>query len=130
MLVPTPNTSCVPVRHQRERERGFYIFSQPTRSYRCASVVSDLVRTSVLNCHKQPHCEATISKTVSVILWSKQSCSKPCLNTQVKYACKHMQGRKSQKRSGHSVSWHPTVCSRHTLSYLKISRNVICILWI
>jgi len=31
------------------RERGFYIFSQPTRLYRYAMVVSNLVRTSVLN---------------------------------------------------------------------------------
>jgi len=30
---------------QEERRRGFYSFSQPTRLYRCARVVSDLVKT-------------------------------------------------------------------------------------
>jgi hypothetical protein len=34
---------------ERERERGFYIFSQPTRLYRCARIVNNLVRSSILS---------------------------------------------------------------------------------
>ena len=35
----TPQLAC--------RERAFYIFSQPTRLYRCARVVSNLVKNNV-----------------------------------------------------------------------------------
>ena len=49
-FVMKAGSPCVSIAHHlRKRERGFYIFSQPTRLYRCARVVSNLVKTSVLS---------------------------------------------------------------------------------
>lgn len=64
-------TRCAVVQQQRRRRR-IDIFGQPTRMYRCARIVVDLVKTSVLSVH---HFHSSLSVFINILVHLPVHCT-------------------------------------------------------